>query len=117
DIRREIVRLESKGDWYRLIEVKKRLREYFEYSGRYLDGSELGKLFVHALQELGENREAAWTQVKQIGYLLILAGRHTEGRKEISNVLKTLPSAAPTDPSINVLRFYCNRYLGISFQR
>jgi hypothetical protein len=121
DIRRELVRLESSGesmgDWYTLIEVKKRLREYFEYSGRYLEGAEIGRLFARALQKSGEDHEAAWTRVKQIGYLLILAGEHNAGRKEISQVLAALQSGDLTDATNNVLRFYCNRYLGISFQR
>jgi tetratricopeptide (TPR) repeat protein len=117
DIRREIARLDAKSDWYMLVEVKKRLREFFEYSGRYLDGAEFGKLFVRALRELGEVHEAAWTQVKQVAYLLILAGKHHEGRKEILELLNTLPSKDPSDTPTNELRFYCNRYLGISFQR
>ena len=36
----------------------RRLREYFEYSGRYLDGVDLGRLFHRALKELGDLQEA-----------------------------------------------------------
>ena len=116
DIRAEVARLESRGDWGTLLKVRQRLREYFEYSGNYLLGVAFGRLFVRALQESGDHTEAAWAAVKNVGYLLILAAKHAEGRKEIASVLDGIPSLLPS-PSLPVLKFYCNRYLGISFQR
>ena len=115
DIRAEVARLESQGDWSTLLKVRQRLREYFEYSGNYLLGVAFGRLFVRALQESGDYTEAAWATVKNVGYLLILAAKHAEGRKEIANVLDSIPSLSSSS-SLPVLKFYCSRYLGISYQ-
>lgn len=117
DIREDISHLERKADWHMVVEVKRRLREYFEYSGRYLEGVNFGRIFHKALNEIGDSQEAVWTMVKQVGYLLILAGRHTEGRKAINDVLAALPAKNSSELATKVLRFYCNRYLGISYQR
>jgi hypothetical protein len=116
-IRSEILRLEKQSDWDSLLEVKRRLREYFEYSGRYLDGVEFGTRYVRALDEIGEQLEAIWTKVKHVGYLLILAGKHKAGRTVILDALSELKARDDSSDSARELLFYCYRYLGISFQR
>ncbi len=115
-IRRDVAELESKGDWETLVQVKVRLREYFEYSGAYRYGADCGIRFANALTELGDHHEAAWTRVKQVAYLKILAGDHAEGRKELFAILQA-HNEGQSDRSNSTLRFYCNRYLGISYQR
>jgi hypothetical protein len=69
-IRGEIERLRQNNDWAQLLQLKIRIREYFEYSGRYLDGVEFGAAYVDALSALGRDEEAWWSQVKDIGSLL-----------------------------------------------
>lgn len=111
-------KLERKKDWKTLIRTKEILREYFEYTGRYEDGVITGRSYYHALRELKNDVEAIWTRIKHVGYLLILAGKHSEGRKEIEEALIEL-SLLPDKNSETCLEcsFYGHRYLGISFHR
>jgi len=110
----EVERLESREDWSALLEVKRRLREYFEYSGRYADGVQFGRRYVRALEALGETAEALWTKAKHVGYLLILDGDHEAGRREIAEVL----AAVQNSPSLlDDLKFYALRYMSISYLR
>jgi tetratricopeptide (TPR) repeat protein len=110
----EVENLANRGDWKALLEVKRRLREYFEYSGRYAEGVQFGRRYVSALEALGNPHEAFWTRVKHVGYLLILDGDHVAGRKEIDEVLRTVRSDDTADPE---LLFYALRYLSISYLR
>lgn len=110
----EVERLTTSGDWRSLIEVKRRLREYFEYSGRYSEGVQFGRRYVTALQELGLDDEVLWTKVKHVGYLLILDGQHAPGRTEIENVLSEIDRE---DTTKRELLFYAYRYLSISYLR
>jgi tetratricopeptide (TPR) repeat protein len=110
----EVERLTTSGDWRSLIEVKRRLREYFEYSGRYSEGVQFGRRYITALQELGLDDEVLWTKVKHVGYLLILDGQHASGRTEIENVLSEIDRE---DTTKRELLFYAYRYLSISYLR
>jgi tetratricopeptide (TPR) repeat protein len=112
----EADRLARDEDWARLLELKLRLREYFEFSGRYLEGVTLGRAYVAALRGLGQLEEAVWARVKHLGYMLILAGELQEGRREIHAALGEA-AVLPESASISRLRFYAHRYLGISYQR
>jgi hypothetical protein len=114
----EVNKLEKNQDWQTLLFVKQRLREYFEYSGKYCDGVEFGRMYVRALDWLKQPEEAIWTKVKHVGYLLILAEQHELGRREILDALERL-SILPVTRSDSVYEcyFYCYRYLGISYQR
>lgn len=112
----ELVRLEDTGDWATLLEVKQRLRDYFEFTGKYDEGARHGMRYVRALQELGLTHEARWTRVKHVGYLTILSGKHSRGRKEIGAVLREV-GPRPANAAVAELLFYCYRYLGISYMR
>ena len=112
-------RLRRDGDWKTLLEIRSRLREYFEYSGRYEDGYNFGLAFADALTALDLHHERRWCQVKDIGYMLILDDNHSEGRTYIRSVLTELEDDN-TDALINAnatLSFYAYRYLGISNER
>ena len=112
----EAERLSQDEDWARLIALKQRLREYFEYSGRYVDGVRMGHAYVTALTNLGQPEEAAWARVKHVGYMYILAGSHAEGRRQLETALEA--SKCIIDPVSRArLTFYANRYLGVSYQR
>lgn len=112
----EVKKLEKKQDWQTLLSVKRILREYFEYSGKYLDGVEFGRMYVLALEQMGQAEEAIWTSVKHVGYLLVLAGRHELARKKLKESLEML-APRPQTSSTCECYFYCYRYLGISYQR
>lgn len=114
-LKREIERLWADRDWGRLLEVKIRLREYFEYSGKYQDGARFGAAFAEALTALGKPEEAAWSRVKDIGYMMIMGDRHVEGRHVIKAVLENLLDSESIGN--HRLLFYANRYIGISYQR
>ncbi|MCK4762231.1 MAG: nucleotide-binding protein, partial [Candidatus Aminicenantes bacterium] len=45
-LRTEVKKLEDSQNWGKLLEVKSRLREYFEFSGRLEEGIEFGKAFL-----------------------------------------------------------------------
>lgn len=112
----EANRLSRDEDWGRLLALKQRLREYFEYSGRYDDGLTMGRAYLKALLELGQAEEALWTRVKHIGYMLILSGNYSEGRREIAAALED--SASITDEQSRLrIQFYAHRYLGVSYHR
>lgn len=114
----EVKKAAENQEWETLLSVKRVLREYFEYSGKYLDGVEVGQLYVKALEGHGNLEEALWTKVKHIGYLLILAGEHSKGRKHIREALQQLLELPNGNPNfVHECLFYCHRYLGISFQR
>jgi len=112
-------RLRQCANWKDLLEMRVRLREYFEYSGRYKDGWEFGYAYADALHALGAQHERRWVQVKDIGYMLILDGHHLRGRREIDSALQDLHSspAANEFTSTASLEFYACRYLGISHER
>ena len=116
-IRSEVSRLEANGDWTTMLQVKTRLREFFEYSGKYKIGAAWGRQFANAQKQLGEDLEAAWTNVKQVAYLEILAGEHKTGRQLLISTLDTLRSRQGGASESATLEFYCHRYLGISYQR
>ena len=115
----EIERLRREKDWSRLLEVKKRLREYFEYSGRYSEGIAFGEAYVSAQVGLGHYLEANWSRVKDIGYMRILGKEHFEGRRIIKAAITELEthSADIDETERTRLLFYAWRYLGISYQR
>ena len=112
----EVARLEVQADWTALVEVKKRLREYFEYSGRYAEGVDFGRRFLRALDALGDSKEALWTKVKHVAYLLILDGDHQAGRRELSDALSTI-TMSPLSDEYRELLFYTLRYMAISLHR
>lgn len=112
----ELQRLEQRRDWQSLLDVKKRLREYFEYCGKYAEGVEAGRRYVRALEALGETYEALWVRVKHIAWLLILAGKHQAGRQLLSDVVNTVKKSKAMKVEKELL-FYCHRYLAISFHR
>jgi tetratricopeptide (TPR) repeat protein len=118
-LRSDVKRLQLQRDWQTLLEVRSRLRECFEYSGRYKDGWTFGYAYVDALRALERHHERRWVQVKDIGYMYILDGEYLNGRHVIENVLEEL-SKSPSDEtpqSTAALKFYAYRYIGISFQR
>jgi tetratricopeptide (TPR) repeat protein len=114
-LQEQLQRLENDEDWSSLISIKERLREYFEYSGQYKDGVEFGKVYVRALRHLKRDLEAAWAKVKDVGYLLVLDGKHDEGRKFLNETLSDLEFIE--DDLKGECYFYCFRYLGISYLR
>jgi len=115
----EVDRLRRNEDWAQLLEVKGRLREYFEFSGKYTEGAEFGRAYVEALTVIGREHEADWSRIKDIGYMLILAGKHAKGRKAIKRVLENANPSPKVQHSKSESRmlFYAHRYLGISYQR
>lgn len=118
-IRTELDKLRKHGEWSRLLKLKVRLREYFEYSGRYQEGVDFGRAYVEALDKLGRNYEAAWSKIKDVGYMLIQASRYSEGRKEIQEAIDAQgvrASAVDVDSRAKLL-FYTYRYLAISYHR
>jgi hypothetical protein len=108
--------LSESNEWNQIIEVKRRLRDYFELTGRYNDGVDFGRRYVLALDQIGRPLEAFWTNVKHVGYLLVLARRYSEARREF---FETLRQVEGIDDAVGKLKimFYCHRYLGITFQR
>lgn len=117
-LKAEVSKLESRADWEALLEVKIRMREFFEYSGKYKDGIEIGRRYVKALNELGQPLEAIWASVKHVGYLQILDGKHREGRQELLEAIHSLEELPSTNEmAIFECLFYCNRYIGISYHR
>lgn len=116
----ELKSLHSRRDWHRLLEVKRRLREYFEYSGMYREGVEFGRGYVAALGELDRLYDAAWSQVKDVGYMLILTGDYGGGRTAIHKVIDNPDKwglGRASDLERAKLLFYANRYLCISYYR
>lgn len=111
-------RVQKTRDWETLLEIKKRLREYFEFSGSYKAGAEFGEAYVEALQELGQPLEAVWAEIKDVGYMLILDGNYVRGRQVINEALERLMVLQPvSSPERNQAAFYGHRYKGISYQR
>jgi hypothetical protein len=118
DIRNTVDELEKTEDWKTLISVRIKLREYFEFSGKYDDGVKFGRKYLVALDKIGEKEDAIWNRVKNIGYMLILSDKHTEGRGEIERAISLLSLAESNKyVSLNECFFYCYRYLGISYMR
>lgn len=115
----ELDRLRQHQDWRRLLKVKERLREYFEYAGMYKEGVEFGRCYVTALRGLRRYYEAAWAQVKDVGYMLILSGNYQHGRTAIREVIDNSPDwvATATPDQQAQLLFYANRYLAVSYYR
>ncbi len=117
-LRAAVRELERREDWEALLEVKSRLGEYFEYCGKYDDGVEFGELYARALEQLDNKEQAIWVRVKHLGYLLILAGKHELGREQISDALLRFDTLEnPDSDSVRECKFYCYRYLGISWMR
>ena len=115
----ELERLRQNHDWRRLLKVKERLREYFEYTGMYREGVEFGRSYVTALRGLRRHYDAAWSQVKDVGYMLILSGNYKDGRSAIHEILDSRPvwGAAATPDQQAQLLCYANRYLAVSYYR
>jgi len=111
-----VKKLDENKDWIALLEVKSRLKEYFEYSGLYSDGIKFGKIYVNALERLGKKLDAIWEKVKHIGYLYILSGEHKLAREIIYESIAQLKAMDNTN-SVNECLFYCYRYLGVSYHR
>ena len=117
-LRAAVRELEHREDWEALLEVKSRLGEYFEYRGKYDDGVEFGELYARALEKLDNKEQAIWIRVKHLGYLLILAGKHERGRDQITEALLKFDTLDnPDSESVRECKFYCYRYLGISWMR
>ena len=112
----EVKRLNDNENWDALLSVKQRLREYFEYSGRYNDGVKFGKWYISALEKLGKKEEEIWTKIKHVGYLLILAEQHEPARKLINGAIEELATLKISE-AVYECYFYGYRYLGISYQR
>ena len=119
EISAEIASLRRTKDWHRLIAAKTLLREYLEYSGAYHDAIRFGEYYSEALLSLGRRFEAAWSRVKDIGYMNILAGRHSEGRAAIEEVIAERPvwEVGVSSDEVHELLAYANRYLAISHHR
>lgn len=118
-IKAEVNQLQSHRDWGRLLKVKERLREYFEYSGMYREGVDFGISYVTALLELGKHYEAAWSQIKDVGYMLILSGEYNQGREAIQKVINSFSEWVPSanQEQKATLLFYAHRYISISYYR
>jgi hypothetical protein len=110
-------RLISQKDWSKILRLKKLLREYFEYSGNYDKGVSFGEVYVHALKQLKTLDEEAWSRIKDIGYMHILAGRHKKGREEIEEALRLVEKLDNHGENKATLLFYAYRYLSISYHR
>lgn len=118
-IAHELDRLHQQRDWRRLLKVKERLREYFEYAGMYKEGVEFGRSYVAALLDLGRHYDAAWSQVKDVGYMLILSGNYMDGRsaiREVMNKASAWEPAATRNQQAQLL-CYAYRYLAVSYYR
>ena len=118
-IRTEVDRLRTHGNWSKVLDVKKRLREYFEYSGMYERGISFGISYVEALRNLKRYYDAAWSQIKDVGYMHILNGDYDEGQETINDVIENISDWVPniSPKSRAKLLFYAYRYLAISFHR
>jgi len=117
-LRVAVKQIEHREDWDALLEIKARMGEYFEYCGKYVEGIEFGELYARALEQLGNVEEAIWIKVKHVAYLLILAGKHELGRRHISDALLRFDALGnPDSASVRECKFYCHRYLGISWMR
>lgn len=110
--------LHTCGEWSALLQLRVRLREYFEYSGRYCDGVRLGLMYVDAATKLGRHLEALWALVKDVAWLQILSGAHGAGRRDLVQAIEIARSleALKVDAAKECL-FYCYRYMGVSYQR
>lgn len=112
----EVNQLKNDNDWHRLLEVKKRIREFFEFSGLYEQGAQMGKYHVLALRSLGRDGEALWPLVEDVGYMLILADHHKEGRDSLLEAIKHAEKQTDKLFRLEIL-FYAYRYMGISYMR
>lgn len=113
-----IDRLRVECDWERLLQLRIRVREFFEYVGRYTEGARLGVDFVLALRELGRTEDALWAEIKDVAYMLVLAGSHRAARKKLAAVIDEVRECADLPlGSREELCFYAYRYLGISYMR
>lgn len=119
DITREVSTLRSSRSWERILETKILLREFLEFSGAYEDAARFGNYYFTALSELNHTFEAAWSKLKDIGYMNILAGRHTRGRNAINEVILSEEQWADGTSSDEIaeLLSYAHRYLAISYHR
>lgn len=117
-LKSEFQKLGQKKDWKTLLRTKKVLREFIEYSGKYEEGVETGRIYYRTLKVSKNDLEAIWAKVKHIGYLLVLKGDHLTGRKELNEALTELSKLTDrnSDPVVECY-FYCHRYLGISYHR
>ena len=116
ELAREVRSLRLSSDWNKILQIRVRLREYFEYSSQYEKAIEFGRAYEAALKATDNIAEARWVRVKDVGYMLILAEQHKAGRDEILEVLGELPTSAMNDETVE-LRFYAHRYIGISYLR
>ena len=113
-----VAALEAEGRWDRIVALHRQLQRHYELSGRYRDGVTAGRSYVRALTELSRAREAAWARFRDVGYLLILAGEHSDGRKELIGALSADDGAEGKRAlSPKEFRFHCHRTLGLSYAR
>lgn len=115
-ITKEVRALRASGNWEKILQIRMRIREYFEYSGQYEKAIEFGSAYEEALRNSDNIGEAYWVQVKDIGYMQILAENCKSGRGQIKSVLEKI-DLAPNLDNLGELRFYAHRYIGISFLR
>lgn len=113
DFERDFNKLVEANDWRSIIKIKVRLREYFEYSGLYEKGVEFGVAYEKALRKEGMENEAIWSLIKDIGYMLVLSGKHAKAREVLQGALNKLKNL----PELFECKFYCYRYLGIAYFR
>ena len=116
ELTREIRSLRESRSWEKILQIRVRVREYFEYSSQYQKAIEFGTAYEAALKATGDELEALWVRVKDIGYMLILDEQYKAGRDEILSVLGEIGSLAPDHKTVR-LRFYAHRYVGISHLR
>ena len=109
--------LRTSQDWDSLLATKKILREFFEYTGLYREGVEIGEVYLEALDALEDEQESIWTLIKHIGYLLILAEEHDDARKALEEAQRKISKQDEKTMFYIESNFYCNRYLGVSYHR
>ena len=79
-------------------------------------GSTLVGFFIKLSASLASFRKQLGSKLSRSGSIDI-GGAARRGKKEIADVLTKLPVKGADDKSTQVLKFYCDRYLGISYQR
>lgn len=110
EFERDFNKLIDSSDWKSIIRIKERLREYFEYSGLYEKGVAFGIAYEEALRKEKRESEAIWALVKNVGYMLVLSGKHAQAREVFQSALIELKEY----PELFECKFYCYRYFGIA---
>jgi tetratricopeptide (TPR) repeat protein len=65
-------RLYRRGNWRELVSLREYLSHFFETTGRYSLGIDMGEKFLRAAEVLSEPKSLAWIYLKDLGWLRLL---------------------------------------------